>query len=130
MTTMIAAVFVASLVGSLHCAGMCGGVVALCVGVERPDRGRAWPLHAAYNGGRGLTYAALGAVSGGLGAAIDLGGAAFGLQRFAAIVAGLTMIGIGVLAVLRVRGVALRCLKLPPALKNLFHRGFRLAKSG
>ena len=37
MTTLITTVFIASLLGSLHCAGMCGGVVALCVSVEGPE---------------------------------------------------------------------------------------------
>ena len=34
MSALLVAVFVASLVGSLHCAGMCGGLVALCTGID------------------------------------------------------------------------------------------------
>ena len=40
MTALLVAVFVASLLGSLHCAGMCGGIVTFCVAGRplRPQR--------------------------------------------------------------------------------------------
>ncbi len=56
------AVFVASLLGSLHCAGMCGAFAALTASGERPVA-RTLSYHA----GRALTYGALGALAGGLG---------------------------------------------------------------
>ena len=66
VSTLILAVFVASLVGSLHCAGMCGGIVVLCVGGESVERTREreWLRHVAYNLGRLAAYATLGVISG------------------------------------------------------------------
>jgi hypothetical protein len=125
MTALIAAVLAASLVGSLHCAGMCGGIVALCVGTAPQDDRRAWPLHLAYNGGRLLVYTALGAVSGALGAALDLGGSLFGLQRAGAVVAGSLIILFGLVALGRLAGFAPGLATLPQPLNNLFRRGLR-----
>ena len=113
MSALIVAVFVTSLVGSLHCAGMCGGVVALCVGVEGTAGGRPWLSHAAYHAGRMATYSLLGLVSGAVGAAIDLSGGAVGLPRAAAVFAGALMISFGVAVLLRARGVRLGCARLP-----------------
>jgi sulfite exporter TauE/SafE len=123
MTAMLIAVFVASLVGSLHCAGMCGGIVTLCVG-GRPVAGRrAWGPPALYNFGRVLTYASLGAVSGAIGAAFDLGGAAVGWTRAATVVAGAAMIIIGGAALVRTLGWNVWTPTLPPRLHGLFQRG-------
>lgn len=82
---------VASFVGSLHCAGMCGPLVVFSGAGERPKAG---PL-AAYHGARIAGYMLLGALAGSLGAAIDLGGQSVGLARFAALLAGVTMVLIG-----------------------------------
>jgi sulfite exporter TauE/SafE len=125
MTALIGAVLVASLIGSLHCAGMCGGIVAICVGAETGTDRRVWPLHVAYHGGRLLTYTALGAASGAVGGALDLGGALFGFQRAGAVVAGTLIIGFGVLALLRVAGLGPRLVTLPRPLRELFQRGLR-----
>jgi len=84
----LASVLVASLVGSVHCAAMCGGFVAAYAGGEESTR-RARALgHLAYNGGRLVTYLGLGALAGVLGRALDLAGRAVGLAHVAAIVAG------------------------------------------
>ncbi|MHC5004186.1 MAG: sulfite exporter TauE/SafE family protein [Planctomycetota bacterium] len=129
MTALVLTVFVASLVGSLHCAGMCGGLVALCVGMEGPDGAarRRWSVHAAYHGGRLATYTALGAVSGAIGAAVDLGGSMVGLQRGAAIVAGVFIIGLGVAVLLRARGVRLGCAGAGGPVQRVVQRGYRVA---
>ena len=61
------AVFGASLVGSLHCAGMCGGFVAcLCGGPSKVGS-----AHLAYHAGRGVGYLTLGALAGLLGATLQ-----------------------------------------------------------
>jgi len=132
MTSLLLAVLVASLVGSLHCAGMCGGIVALCVGVGGDDTGggmlrRSGRLLAAYNLGRLPTYAALGAASGLVGRAIDLGGGEVGMPRAAAVIAGALMIGFGVAVLLRAGGVRLGCASMPVWVRNLFARGTKLA---
>ncbi len=63
--------FGAGLLGSTHCAGMCGPLVAL---LERPAAGAAMPgdgfRRLLYQSGRGTTYAGLGAVAGAAGAAL------------------------------------------------------------
>lgn len=129
MTALLLAVLASSLVGSLHCAGMCGGIVALCVGVDDAGAGlkRSGRLLAAYNLGRLPTYAALGAVSGTIGRAIDLGGGEVGMPRIAAVIAGTLMIGFGVAVLLRATGVRLGCATLPPRVRDLFARGTRAA---
>ncbi len=129
MTALITAVFVASLLGSMHCAGMCGAFLAFAVAGDAatgPTRGL---LHAAYNGGRLVTYVLLGAAAGALGSAVDLGGSALGLQRAAAALAGTLMVGFGVVAILRLTGVQIRRIPLPRSVQELVTRGHRLAFS-
>ncbi len=128
MTTLLVAVFVASLAGSLHCAGMCGGIVTLCVSGQPVAGRRPWTPHALYNLGRLGAYATLGAVSGAIGAAIDLGGGALGWGRVAAVVAGFAMIAIGVAALLRSAGVRFGCLRLPRPVQQIFQTGMTTAR--
>ena len=52
MTAIIAGIFVASLLGSLHCAGMCGAFLALAVTPDEESRVGKSSLHIAYNTGR------------------------------------------------------------------------------
>lgn len=128
MIALITAVFMASLLGSMHCAGMCGAFLAFAVGAG-DDRGTAdrAGLHVAYHGGRLLTYAALGAIAGALGAALDLGGSLAGVQRLAAAVAGALMVAFGLVAILRVGGAKLPRAPIPPHLQRLLLRGHRAA---
>lgn len=126
---MLGTVLVASLIGSLHCAAMCGGLVAFAAG-SRSGQG-------AFHLGRWLGYASLGAIAGSAGAVVDgLVGRA-GLPALAAIVSGALMISWGVLTLLaqagrlpslelvpasiRTRAFALhvRALAAPPALRGL-----------
>jgi sulfite exporter TauE/SafE len=127
---LIAAVFMASVLGSLHCAGMCGAFLAFAVGADAdpgmplPSRAR---LQAAYHAGRFVTYATLGAVAGALGAALNLGGSMVGIQRAAAALAGALMIGFGLIAVLRISGVRLPRAPVPAPMRALLTRGHRWA---
>jgi sulfite exporter TauE/SafE len=58
--------FVVGLLGGVHCAGMCGGIVgALSFGL--PDVGRRWWILLAYNAGRIGSYTLAGALMGALG---------------------------------------------------------------
>ncbi len=99
---LLIAVLVASFIGSLHCVGMCGPLVAFAVGDPNGGKARSsiW-LHAAYHSGRLLTYMLVGAACGLLGAAIDRGGARLGMHRAAALVAGAMMVVVGLAAVMR-----------------------------
>ncbi|MBL0922801.1 MAG: sulfite exporter TauE/SafE family protein [Phycisphaerales bacterium] len=129
MIALIGAVFAASLLGSLHCAGMCGAFVAFAVGAPAEKRPPEWALHAAYNGGRLVTYTALGGAAGLLGGALDLAGEMVGLQRLAAALAGAMMVGFGVATLLRLRGVRVGRLRLPRAMTRALEKGHRAASS-
>jgi uncharacterized protein len=103
---ILAGVLTTSFLGSLHCAGMCGPFVAVYAGLDaRP--GSRWLAHAAYHAGRLLTYAALGAVAGGLGSALDLAGSAAGIGRVSAIVAGVAMVLFALSGLLQTQGIRL-----------------------
>lgn len=128
MTALIAAVFTASLLGSMHCAGMCGAFLTFAVTTPgRADARARARLNAAYNLGRLFTYVLLGAASGAVGAAVDLGGSALGLQRAAAALAGSMMIVVGMVAVARATGLRLPHAPLPAGLRTLVSRGHRAA---
>jgi sulfite exporter TauE/SafE len=82
----------ASLLGSAHCAAMCGGFVSAYAGGESQKT-----THLAYNAGRLTSYLALGALAGALGGALDLAGRAAGLAHGAALVTGGLLLFWGVL---------------------------------
>ena len=127
MTGLLLTVFAASLVGSLHCVGMCGPFVAFYSGSDGSAGVRRLVSHAAYSGGRLLTYAVFGLAAGSVGAALDVAGSLAGIQRIAAIVAGATMIAWGIFALLQVRGVRIfRHRRGDGRLARLFRRGFSL----
>ncbi|MCA9696173.1 MAG: sulfite exporter TauE/SafE family protein [Myxococcales bacterium] len=93
----LGAVLIASLIGSLHCVGMCGGFVAVVGGAGGMDATAPSPLRRAtallaYQGTRGLAYAGLGGAAGLLGAGLDHSAALLGLQRLAGPLMGLTLI--------------------------------------
>ncbi|MBX7143093.1 MAG: sulfite exporter TauE/SafE family protein [Oligoflexia bacterium] len=81
-------ILIASFLGSLHCAAMCGGFAAFCGG----QRGAGLTLAAVYNLGRLVTYVSLGLFAGFVGERIDQLGASFGLPRSAAIVLGALLV--------------------------------------
>ncbi len=93
-------VFLVGLLGSAHCVGMCGGfVVALA---QMNDGARSLQVnHGLYFLGKTLTYAFLGALAGGFGAA--LGGLFATMQQGLSIALGvfLIVIGLGLIGVLR-----------------------------
>jgi hypothetical protein len=127
MTALLATVFVASLVGSLHCVGMCGPFVAFYSGSDGSAGVRRLLSHAAYSGGRLVAYAVFGLAAGTVGAALDVAGSLAGFQRVAAVAAGATMVLWGVLALLQIRGV--RIFKHGGGngrLARVFRRGFSL----
>ena len=98
------AVFGTSLVGSLHCAGMCGGFVTCLAG----DRcGGAPKLHGAYHVGRGLGYVTLGAIAGLLGAGVEQSALATGREGAAPIVFGALIIIFALATGARALGVRL-----------------------
>jgi sulfite exporter TauE/SafE len=97
-------VFIASLLGSAHCAGMCGPFVCFYAGADARSSG--WG-HIAYNFGRLVSYLVLGALAGALGSGVEQVGTGVGVTRAAAIVAGVLMITWGVVTLLAQRGFSL-----------------------
>jgi sulfite exporter TauE/SafE len=120
VTALALTVLAASLVGSLHCAGMCGGFVAFYTGAGGRRQGLG---HAAYNIGRLAAYATLGALAGALGAALDLASAPAGIQRGAAVLAGALIALWGTRTLLETAGVRMARLEPPAALRGAVARG-------
>ncbi len=106
MIEVVASVIAASVVGSMHCAAMCGGLVAFSTaGTEKGGRIGAI---AAYNGTRGLGYVALGTLAGALGSTVDHAGLRIGVGHVAGAVAGIVMIVWGMARMLEAAGARLR----------------------
>lgn len=108
MTTLLASVLVMGLLGSLHCAAMCGGLVGFVAGSGAS--GPAGPLlsHTSYQLGRLSTYAALGAAAGWVGKNVDLFGRVAGFANAAAVLAALWMVAWGVSRLLTTFGLGRR----------------------
>lgn len=110
MSTLLVAVLIASLLGSLHCVGMCGPFVAFATLRVRREPRVTTPslsLQLAYHGGRLLSYALLGAIAGQLGATLDLGSTVLGWGRVAGIAAGAFLMLVGFGRILSLAGVRL-----------------------
>lgn len=129
---LLAAVFVASLAGSLHCAGMCGPFVAFAVsGHPRLAPGAAAVLlpQTVYHAARLLVYVVLGAFAGLLGGVLDLGGALAGAGRAAALLAGSTLILFGLVSCLRQFAIRIPAIGYPRWLERRMAAGHRIAAS-
>lgn len=91
----LAAFLMLGLLGSAaHCVGMCGPLAMLVARRYGAPAGARAPLAATawYSAGRLLTYALLGALAGGAGAAVQRAGVTIGLHRLALLTAGLVLI--------------------------------------
>ena len=120
MSITVFGVFVSSLLGSLHCAGMCGPLVAAYAGMPGSDarwRRRA-AAHGAYSAGRLAAYLVLGLLAGTFGAAIDHAAGWAGVTRAAAVVSGALIALWGLHAFLSARGVGVPRLDAPSPLKR------------
>ena len=124
--TLLTGVFVASLLGSLHCVGMCGGFVAFYSGADGSGGTRRLLSHAAYSGGRLVAYSILGLAAGAIGAALDLAGSMAGVQRIAAVAAGSVMIVWGIFALLQIGGVKVFKHGSGSAISRWLGRGIKL----
>ena len=92
MLTLAGAIFLASLLGSMHCVGMCGPLALWATG-----GGRNRTSVVSYHLGRLTTYLSAGLVAGVLGSAVTIGGDAAGLQSLAAKLAGGVLVFVGML---------------------------------
>ena len=136
-------VFLVGLLGGLHCAGMCGGIVAVMgAGASRPA-GRtipirpahaapAWPVLLGYNAGRIASYVAAGTLAGALGSSAALVRTVLPVQQVAFVAANLVLIAMGLyltgvlrsVAVLEVAGRGLWRALQPLAARALAARDF------
>lgn len=113
MTALWTTILASSLAGSLHCVAMCGPLLGLHGGAQSL---RLALVHAL---GRLTTYAALGALAGLIGRAVDTAGHLAAIQHGAAIVAGVLTVGWG----LRTIAIARGWLTTAGAAPALFQRG-------
>jgi len=128
MVVAIGSVLLASLLGSLHCAGMCGGLMLFAIGADgQSDTSSKARLQMGYHGGRMVTYTILGVVAGSIGAALDFTGGFVGISRTAAVLAGSVMIIFGVVTLMRLGGVQIKRLKIPVFLQKFVERSQRAA---
>ena len=123
---LLGAVLVTSLVGSLHCAGMCGVFVAMAVGAG--ERGSRLRLQVLYHGGRLVGYITLGVIAGAVGQAVDLGAHTAGLHHTAAIVAAAMVLLIGIATALKELGVRLPRAPRFALAQLAFEKGARISQ--
>ncbi len=139
MSGLLAAVFVASLLGSLHCVGMCGPF-AIMAGTHRSlpmaanqlqsvNRKQWSATVASYHLGRLLTYLILGIASGFAGMAIDFGGDLAGWQQTATYLAGGLMIAVGGVSLARQAGWRICSPNFVKPIVGAIQRGFRSVSS-
>lgn len=91
MLTLAMGVLFASLLGSLHCVGMCGPFA-----IWATQGGCSYRAIACYHLGRLTTYLSAGLIAGVVGSAISFGGDLAGMQLFAAKLAGGMLIFFGI----------------------------------
>lgn len=91
MLTLLTAVAAASLLGSLHCVGMCGPFALWATAGGRNRR-----TISGYHLGRLTTYLSAGLAAGVVGTAISIGGQLAGFQMLAAKIAGVLLIFWGI----------------------------------
>jgi sulfite exporter TauE/SafE len=127
MLALIAAILLASVLGSFHCAGMCGAFLAIASGAPGGGTRRQAMLQGSYHLGRLLSYTALGASAGAAGKLINVAGALAGFRPAAAALAAFTMIAFALVMLLRARGVSIGRIGLPESWLALMRIGQRAA---
>lgn len=118
-----AGILAASLVGSVHCAAMCGGFVCFYSG-STSGSAAATPLraHAMYNVGRLASYLTLGAVAGILGSGVAAVGRMAGVAHAATVIAGALMVGWALTTIAAQRGVSIGAVHAPEAWQRALGR--------
>ncbi len=128
MTASLIAAATMGALGGTHCVVMCGGVVGMtCSAVPLTRRGRALgqlPYLLAYNAGRIASYGLAGAAAGALTGTVAHFGAVERVQLILRIVAGLTMLAMG----LTIAGIAPTLAMLERAGQPLWRRIAPLAR--
>ena len=115
ISTLAAAAFAAGLLGGVHCAGMCGGIVA---GLSSSARGPILARQLQFNGGRILSYAMAGAAAGLFGSLLQMAGPLLYVQAALFALANVLLVLLG----LYVGGWGRAVLRLESAGKFLWRR--------
>lgn len=118
MFPLALAVLGASLLGSVHCAAMCGAFTCLYAGTDPAGGAARAPMrhHAAYNLGRLVSYLTLGVLAGSVGA---------GLGRSAGLVAGVLLVLWGGHALLQPLGIRWGVVRVPAAWQRAMGQAVR-----
>ena len=128
MLVLLGTVFIASLLGSLHCVGMCGPF-ALLAGANSERRKSAVVPTLAYSGGRLVTYSIVGLIFGSLGLVLNQGTSFANWQQSATYIAGGLMIVVGLIAMARYFGVRIRLPKVLSPMQRILKAGFARTKA-
>lgn len=112
-------VLLSSLLGSAHCAGMCGGLALAAIG---PGDGVRGARQVGYHAGRLVSYGVVGALAGWAGQAVDDAGVLVGVQRVAAAAAGAMIVLMGVAMIARALGAQIRKAGVPLLLVRMAQR--------
>ena len=120
MIALLGSVIVASGVGSLHCAAMCGPLTSLYLepGAAGTAPRTRWLPTVMYSVGRLGAYVSLGVIAGGVGSVIELAGRAASIQRAAMIVAAAAILAWGALSLAAALG-----LPVPSLAPRTWNRG-------
>jgi sulfite exporter TauE/SafE len=118
MNALVLSVLGASLLGSPHCAAMCGGFVCFFSGQQDAKPSRL--THLTYHLGRLISYALLGVAAGMAGAGFDLAGRMAGFQRPAAVAAGTLLILWGLAGLAAAAGIGRGATAAPAGFRRLF----------
>lgn len=112
-----AALFFIGVFTSLHCVGMCGGIMLSQSVKEEPEKGGAFLTAITYNIGRVLGYTVLGGIVGAIGSVLSV---SIGFMAAMAMIAGVFMVLMG----LNMAGVNIfrKYLKLPTLRSRLFKK--------
>ena len=124
--TLLFGVLAASVLGSVHCAAMCGAFACLSSGGRRAVG--SWRAGVAYNAGRLMSYVWLGVVAGSIGAKVNDLGRWAGIGRAAAVVAGTLMIVWAVDRIAASFGVRSRLARAPEWMQRMMGRVLLLGR--
>lgn len=117
MSALVATVFLGSLVGSPHCAAMCGGLVAFSAGAGASALG--------HHLGRGLVYGLAGLLAGLVGQGLNLAG---GNDTSATVVAAVLMIGWSAIALAEAWGLVRPHALVPRAVQRWAFKATAVAR--
>ncbi|MCC9641485.1 sulfite exporter TauE/SafE family protein [Rhodopirellula sp. JC740] len=96
MWMLAGAVLTASLLGSMHCVGMCGPLAIWASGAgEKHSKSRVAMSTSLYHLGRLTTYVMAGLIAGTIGSLVEIGGQTLGVQLAAARLVGTIMMALG-----------------------------------